>query len=90
MIATVVLFIILYRVVSSFLRKYYDDLAKVCDGYRIFARHHFWVTFCIHGKTFRQEQGTIEKALEATQELAFPMVLLKAHLKNAHEMGVIK
>ncbi len=33
-IATVVLFIILYRVVSSFLRKYYDDLAKVCDGYR--------------------------------------------------------
>eukprot|EP00913_Durusdinium_trenchii_P003702 g3426.t1 len=51
-IATVVLFIVLYRVVSSFLRKYYDDMAK--------------------------EHGTIEKALQATQELSFPMVLLKA------------
>jgi len=57
-IATVVLFIILYRVVSSFLRKYYDDLAK--------------------------EQGTIEKALEATQELAFPMVLLKVETFKKH------
>eukprot|EP00435_Cladocopium_sp_Y103_P035152 s917_g9.t1 len=57
-IATVVLFIILYRVVSSFLRKYYDDLAK--------------------------EHSTIGKALQATQELSFPMVLLKVATFKKH------
>jgi len=57
-IATVVLFIILYRVVSSFLRKYYDDMAK--------------------------EHSTIAKALQATQELSFPMVLLKVATFKKH------
>ena len=31
-----------------------------------------------HRALQRQEHGTIEKALQATQELSFPMVLLKA------------
>lgn len=90
-IAGVVLVIVLYRVVSSFLQKYYDDMAKARPN--LWIGHHwissldfskvkglsptlwwFWKTKTSFGF---QERSTIEKALQATQELSFPMVLLK-------------